>query len=80
MHATSVTDHDVTRPSRRHLLVGMTMLSGATLVHELQPLLWPVARQTAEPGSAFSPVELQTAEQLVQVLRSWHSTHGALSR
>lgn len=78
--ASSVTDHDLMRPSRRHVLAGIATLVGGALVDELQPLLWPVDRQTGNPRGAFSPVELDAAEQFVRVLRSWHSTHGALSR
>lgn len=78
--AASVADHDLTRPSRRHVLAGVATLAGAKLVNELQPLLWPVARQAESCGSAMSPVELDAAERFVSVLRSWHSVHGGLSR
>jgi len=76
----SVTDYDLMPPSCRRLLTGMATLVGAALVRELQPLLWPVAREAASSGAAFSPPELDAADRLVRVLRSWHSAHGALSR
>ncbi|MDQ3786427.1 MAG: hypothetical protein M3422_04190 [Actinomycetota bacterium] len=78
--AASVADHDLTRPSRRYVLAGVATLAGATLLKELQPLLWPVARQAESYRSAMSPAELDAAERLVSVLRSWHSVHGGLSR
>lgn len=78
--ASSVTDHDLMRPSRRHVLTGMATLAGAALVRELQPLLWPATYTAGDDGSAFSPLELDAVEQLVRVLRSWHSTHGPLTR
>jgi len=76
----SVTDHDLMPPNRRRVLTGMATLAGAALVRELQPLLWPVACEAESTGAAFSPPELDAADQLVRVLRSWHSTHGPLSR
>jgi hypothetical protein len=78
--ATLVTDQDLTRPNRLHVLAGMATLAGAALVSELQPLLWAVARQSADDGSVMSSVELDTAERSVRVLRTWHSVHGGLSR
>jgi hypothetical protein len=78
--ASSVTDHDLIQPARRHVLTGMATLVGAALVRELQPLLWPVAREAGGHGSAFSPHELDAVEKLVRALRTWHSKHGVLSR
>lgn len=78
--ASSVTDHDLAQPNRRRLLTGVATLVGAALIRELQPLLWPVACEAGNGGSAFSALELDAAQQLVRVLRSWHSTHGAQTR
>jgi hypothetical protein len=78
--AGAVTDHDLMPPNRRQVLAGMATLAGAALVHELQPLLWPIKREATDRGAAFTQPELDAADQLVRVLRSWHSTHGALSR
>lgn len=78
--ANSVTDHDLVPPSRRLVLAGVATLVGTALVRELQPFLWPAARGDAHHGSAFSSHELDAVERLVRLLRSWHSTHGALTR
>jgi hypothetical protein len=78
--ANALTDHDLAWPDPLHVRAGATTRVGAALVDELQPLLWPVARSAGDPGSAFSPVELEAIEQFVRVLRSWHSVRGALSR
>jgi hypothetical protein len=78
--AGAVTDHDLTPPSRRNALTDAEMLVGAALTTEIQPFLWPVSFVADRYGSEFTPPELDAAEGFVQVLRSWHSNHGALSR
>lgn len=78
--ATSLTDHDLAPPTRRHVLTGVATLVGAALIRELQPLLWPATRESQPQGDAFTPSELDAADRLVRALRSWHSMRGALSR
>ncbi|WP_409491245.1 hypothetical protein [Amycolatopsis sp. cmx-11-12] len=73
-----LTDHDLLTAARGSPLAGPRL--GSALATELQPFLWPVAVDAHRDGSAFSTPELDAAERFVQVLRSWHSAHGALSR
>jgi hypothetical protein len=78
--ACAIADHDLMPPGRRDVLNGAVMLVGAALATEIQPFLWPISFGADRCGSGFTPPELDAAEEFVQVLRSWHSNHGALSR
>ncbi|MGC7100587.1 hypothetical protein ACPZ19_38410 [Amycolatopsis lurida] len=56
------------------------LLTSAALGVELHPFLHPVAFASDRRGTAFTAPELEAAEQFVSVLRTWHSTRGAVSR
>ncbi|GAB2790822.1 hypothetical protein [Amycolatopsis magusensis] len=78
-HAGHITDHDLVAPSRRTVL-GAILLTGAALGAALAPFLHPLAVAPDRHGTAFAALELDAAEQFVSVLRTWHSTRGAVSR
>ncbi|MFD5090451.1 hypothetical protein ACFWMR_07615 [Amycolatopsis thailandensis] len=78
--AIALADHDLLPPERGRSSAREGTLIGHVLTAELRPFLSPVDGVEERGGNAFSPPELDAAEQFVQVLRSWHSAHGALSR
>lgn len=77
--ASRIIDHDL-MPTRRSVLTCASLLVGTALSSELQPFLWPVALTADSRGTAFTTAELDAAEQFMGVLRTWHSSRGAVSR
>lgn len=75
-----VTEHDMVPSTRRSVLTGAALLAGSALSNELQPFLWPVTLADDRRGTAFTTPELDTAEQFVAALRTWHSARGGVSR
>jgi hypothetical protein len=76
---TAVTGEDLMPPTRRTVLAGAATLVGSALSGELEPFLRPAVVSHGR-GTAFTPPELDSAEQLTANLRSWHTRNGTLAR